>query len=293
MIDLHSHTTASDGSLTPGQLVQLAGETGLSALGITDHDTVAGLEAAHLAALETRLELVPGIELSVDYGPGQFHLLGYLIDYRDAGFLARLAYLQDNRVNRNLRMVERMQRAGLPITLQDIEREAGGGQVGRPHMAMALVRKGLAASVQDSFDRYLADGRPYHIPKVKLGPEAAIEMVHQAGGIAILAHPKYLRIPVEGDLARELRRLRGCGLDGVEAYYSQHTLEETDLYLRLAREVGLLVSAGSDFHGASKPQVVLGRIHGGQSVGDEILGALKRAAHACGEEAAQARGTAA
>src|SRR5438045_2133198 len=218
MIDLHAHTTASDGSLTPTELVQLAVETGLSTLGITDHDTIGGLAEGETAAGEAGIHFVPGIELSVDYKPGQFHLLGYFLDYRSRPFLDRLTALQDNRANRNGLMIQKMQAAGLPITMDDLLNAAGGGQVGRPHMALAMVRKGIVSSVQEAFDRYLADGKACHIPKVKLGPEDAIDLVHLAGGAAILAHPKYLRQPDEAALSAELERLRDCGLDGIEVY---------------------------------------------------------------------------
>jgi predicted metal-dependent phosphoesterase TrpH len=278
MIDLHSHTTASDGSLAPRELVALAKERGLAALGITDHDTVGGLEEGERAARQAGIRFVPGIELSVDYKPGQFHLLGYFIDFRHAEFLSRLTYLQDNRANRNVRMLEKMQAFGLPVTLEEVRQEAGGGQVGRPHMAMALVRKGIVASVQEAFDRYLADGAPCHIPKVKLGPPEAIDLVHTAGGVAVLAHPKYLRMPDPDALAGELARLRELGLDGIEVYYSQHTAAETALYGQLAGQLGFLVSAGSDFHGDSKPHVALGSIYDGRAGDDRLLDALQSAA---------------
>src|SRR5436309_1476351 len=173
MIDLHAHTTASDGSLTPTELVALARKSGLSALGVTDHDTVGGLGEAKGAARAAALELVPGVELSVDYPHGQFHLLGYFVDFTAQPLLDRLQYLQDNRSNRNEKMVALMQQAGLPITMADLEREAGGDVIGRPHMALAMVRKGIVVSTQEAFDRYLADGKPLHLPKVKLGPAEA------------------------------------------------------------------------------------------------------------------------
>src|SRR5262245_61009974 len=137
MIDLHSHTTASDGSLTPTELIALARDTGLAAVGVTDHDTIAGLAEASAAAREQGIAFVPCVAISFDYKPGQFHLLGYFIDFRDPGLLGTLTALQDNRANRNVRMVEKLQAVGVPVTLAEIEAEAGGGQVGRPHMAKA------------------------------------------------------------------------------------------------------------------------------------------------------------
>jgi predicted metal-dependent phosphoesterase TrpH len=278
MIDLHSHTTASDGSCTPTELVELACRVGLTALGVSDHDTVDGLPEATEAAASRGLELVPGIELSVDYAHGEFHLLGYYIDFRREGFLARVRYLQENRFNRNGVMLRKMQEAGFAITMEEIEAESGGGQIGRPHMARALMRKGYVASVQEAFDRYLADGKPLHVPKVKLAPAEAIELVHSTGGVAVLAHPKYMEHPSEAELRAELERLRACGLDGLECYYSQHTEAETAQYLRYADELGFVVTAGSDFHGVSKPDVPLGVVYRGTGGDTALLERLRAAA---------------
>jgi predicted metal-dependent phosphoesterase TrpH len=275
MIDLHAHTTASDGSLTPTELVALAREAGLSALGITDHDTVAGLPEAAAAAQAAHLELVPGVELSVDYPHGQVHLLGYFIDFTRQQFLDRLQYLQDYRFRRNEKMVELMQQQGLPVTMEDIAREAGGNVIGRPHMALAMMRKGIVSSTQEAFDRYLAEGRPFHIPKVKLLPAEAIELLHSAGATTVLAHPKYLKIPDAGQLRTELAALKDQGLDGIEVFYSQHTEEETALYQEIARELNFAISGGSDFHGRSKPTVKLGVVYQGTGVPDEVLAGLR------------------
>jgi 3',5'-nucleoside bisphosphate phosphatase len=275
VIDLHAHTTASDGSLTPTELVALARECGLSALGVTDHDTVGGLEEAIGAGPAAGVEVVPGIELSVDYPHGQFHLLGYLIEPQSPALRERLTALQENRRTRNTRMLERLQALGLPLTREDVVREAGGGQIGRPHMALALVRKGVVASTQEAFDRYLADGRPGHVPKLKLPPEAAIPLIHAAGGKAVLAHPFSLRFPDESAFDAEIARLRDAGLDGLEAYYSQHSPVQTARFLALADRLGLRVTGGSDFHGRSKPHVHLGVVHDGQALPEELLERLR------------------
>jgi 3',5'-nucleoside bisphosphate phosphatase len=278
MIDLHSHTTASDGSYTPTELVTHAREVGLRALGISDHDTVDGLMEAAEAAEAAGLDLVPGIEISVDYTHGEFHLLGYFIDFRNEAFVSRIRYLQENRFNRNELMVRKMHDLGFDVDMEEIVAESGGGQVGRPHMARALMKKGYVTSIQDAFDRYLADGKPLHVPKVKLAPEEAIGLVHEAGGVAVLAHPKYLEYDTEEELAAELARLKKAGLDGLECYYSQHSEAETERYVRLAARFGLLCSAGSDFHGASKPDVPLGVIYQGRAGAPELLQRLKERA---------------
>ncbi len=278
MIDLQTHTTASDGTCTPTELLRLAREAGLSAVGITDHDTVAGLPEATAAAAEEGVELVPGIEISVDYPNGEFHLLGYFVDYTSPDFTSRLQHLQDNRVNRNVVMVRRMREHGYEISWQDVVAESGGGQVGRPHMAAALVRKGYASSVRDAFDRLVGDGRPLHVPKVRLTAGEAIRMVRNAGGVAVLAHPKLLGRRTEEALLKELSGLKEQGLDGLECYYSGHSEAETRRFLRLASRLELLVTAGSDFHGGSKPAVGLGRIYRDQPGDPRLLEALRAAA---------------
>jgi len=275
MIDLHAHTTASDGSCTPTELVRLAKSTGLRAVAVTDHDTVDGVHEAAGAGEAEGVEVVPGIEISVDYPQGEFHLLGYYVDFRNEAFRARIRYLQENRFNRNEVMLRKMREAGLEVSMEEVVEESGGGQIGRPHMARALLKKGYVSSVQDAFDRYLADGKPLHVPKVKLDPAEAIDLVHQAGGVAVVAHPKYMEYPTEQELAAELARLQGLGLDGLECYYSQHTEAETAQYLALARQFGFLVTGGSDFHGVSKPDVPLGVVYRGTGVEDEVLDRLK------------------
>jgi predicted metal-dependent phosphoesterase TrpH len=275
MIDLHAHTTASDGSLTPTELVALARERGLRALGVTDHDTTAGLGSAATAGVAAGVEVVPGVELSVEYPYGQFHLLGYLIDPSASALPDRLADLQERRATRNERMVARMQEGGLPITMEEVVAEAGGGLVGRPHMALALVRKGIVASTQEAFDRYLGTGSPFNVPKERLGPEEAIDLIHQAAGKAVLAHPYTIRL--DGDaLAAEIERLRDLGLDGLEAYYSQHSPQQTSAFRALAERLDLRVTGGSDFHGRSKPHVSLGVVYEGRALPYAVLEALRQ-----------------
>lgn len=276
MIDLHAHTTASDGSLTPTELVQLALSLGLTALAVTDHDTIDGVpEAVEAAAVAGTLEVVPGIEFSVDYIHGEFHLLGYFVDVAQPAFLSRVRYLQENRFNRNQVMVRLMQEQGFEITLADVEAEAGGGQIGRPHMARAMMRKGYVQSVQEAFNEYLADGKPLHVPKVKLDPAEAIELVHAAGGVAVLAHPRFLGFGDRDELFAELTRLRALGLDGLECYYSQHSPEQTETYLAMAAELDLVITSGSDFHGVSKPDVPLGVVFQGKPGAPELLERLR------------------
>jgi predicted metal-dependent phosphoesterase TrpH len=249
---------------------------GLTAIAVTDHDTIDALDEAFQAAEVSGLELVPGIELAIECSTGRFHMLGYLINPACLALRDRLRLLKENRSRRNERMVARMQELGLPVTREDVLAESGGGQVGRPHMALALMRKGVVSSVRDAFDRYLADGAPAHIPKDKVSVEEGIDIIHRAGGLAVLAHPSSLKLD-DAELARELHRLKWLGLDGLECYYSQHTPERTEALLELAGATGLLVTGGSDFHGAARPGVILGVVYQGLPAPAELLDRLKAA----------------
>lgn len=260
MIDLHAHTTASDGSLSPSELVRQAGEAGLAALAITDHDTVAGCRPAREAATaHDGLHLITGVELSLVFRPGVLHLLGYQLNPDQPELLAALAEVQARRSRRNEEMVERLAAAGLPISLEAVRELAGDGQIGRPHMARVLVQAGAVDSVQDAFDRFLHDDAPYFVPKEKLSPEEGIALIHQAGGAAVLAHPYQTRLD-DTELANQVAFWTSLGLDGIEVYYSRHTPEQVAFYQALADHHGLCRTCGSDFHGVSKPDLALGTL---------------------------------
>ena len=273
-VDLHAHTTASDGTLSPTQLVELAREKGLSALAVTDHDTLGGLEEARRAGDTLAVEVVNGIELGVEH-TGRFHLLGYLIDPNNAALVDRLVYIREYRANRNRKMVEKMQAHGLDISWEDVEAEAGGDLIARPHMALAMKRKGIVATTQEAFDRYLRDGGPVHVPKIKMTDAEAIALVCGAGGVPVVAHPTTLKMGSWEALEAEIRRLKELGLGGVEVYYSQHTPEETARLEEIAGRLGLAKTGGSDFHGAPKPHVSLGCVSGDAPAPYELLDKLR------------------
>ena len=275
-IDLHAHTTASDGSYTPTQLIDHACEKQLTAIAVTDHDTIDGLTEAAEAARRREIEFVPGIELSISYHTGRFHMLGYFVDRDNPTLSGRLQRLKDNRVRRNQLMAARMNELGLPVTLEDIVAESGGGQVGRPHMAMAMVKKGLVSTVQEAFDKYLADGAMAHFPKDKITAEEGLELIHTAGGLEVMAHPDSLKLD-NAALRMDLKRLKSLGLDGIECYYNNHTPERSRELLAMADEVGLVVTGGSDFHGTTKPHVHLGVVVEGKPVPDMVLDGMKNA----------------
>ncbi len=276
LIDLHAHTTASDGSLTPAELVGLAAGIGLKAVAVTDHDNVDGLPEALAKGREIGLEVVPGVEISAEYKPGTMHILGYLVDPEAAGLGPRLNELQEARRNRTPKIVAKLRELGLDITVEDIQAAAGGLQVGRPHFAKVLQDKGYAASFNEAFDKYLGKGAPAYVDKFRFSPAEAVGLIHEAGGLAVLAHPFTLRQDDPAELEEMIVGLKNDGLDGLEVYYSEHTPEMTRLYLELAARHGLLPTGGSDFHGDNKNGISLGRGRGDLAVPYELLAALKR-----------------
>jgi predicted metal-dependent phosphoesterase TrpH len=282
-IDLHLHTTASDGSLTPTELVQKAHETGLAAIAVTDHDTIDGLAEAEKAALERGIGFVSGVELSVEDTGGRFHLLGYGFDPSFAEFQEKLVALRWSRAARNTQMAEKMAALGLPVTMDDVRaaahKHSEHGEesevIARPHFAQALINKGVVASVQEAFDKYLASGKPLYQPKEVLTPQDAIALLHRAGGVAVMAHPGLVLLS-ETALADRIATLHNdAGLDGIEAYYSQHSPADTERFLMLARQNSLVVTGGSDFHGTPKPHVPLGIVFEGLPAPISLLESLR------------------
>jgi len=275
-LDLHTHTTASDGDHSPTQLVQHAQEVGLTTLAVTDHDTTAGVAEAQEAGRRLGVEIVPGIELSAEIDFGQCHILGLLIDPANPTLNDRLREVIENRDKRNARIVEKMQRElGFDITLEEVEAESGGQVVARPHFAKVMLRKGYVTSMQQAFDEYLGKGAKAYVERDRLTPEECVTLIHGAGGVAILAHPNNLKRD-EADTEAEILNLKSVGMDGIEARYNRHTPEDTARYLALAARHGLLTSGGSDFHGPTvKPTVYLGHIEGDRPAPLELLEKLK------------------
>lgn len=276
-IDLHAHTTASDGSLSPTELVRKAAALGLTALAVTDHDTLGGLAEAQSAAAEVGMELVPGVELSVEDDGGRFHLLGYLFDPNNIPLQETLVRIRAGRAARNEQMAQKMADLGLPITMDDVRAEAGEDTevIARPHFAQALIKKGVVTSVKEAFDRYLATGKPLYMPKEVLTPRDAIAMIHAAGGVAVMAHPGLIALSAIA-LAQRIETLaREDGLDGLEAYYSQHSPADTTRFLALAQANTLLVTGGSDFHGTPKPHVFLGVVSEGKPAPISLLADIR------------------
>jgi predicted metal-dependent phosphoesterase TrpH len=265
-VDLHAHSTASDGSRPPAQVVAAARAAGLAAIALTDHDTVAGLAEASRAAAQHGLRFVQGVELSAVEADAETHILGlHVTDL--AELERRLVGLQEMRRTRAIRMVERLNALGMPVTMDAVLREAAGGAVGRPHVARALIAGGWATDFREAFDRYLGNNRPAFVAKDRLPVADAIDIIHQAGGIAILAHPG-------SHLTRErLASLGAAGLDGVEVLHPSHSYDDSQRIDAMAGELNLVRSGGSDWHGADE--------------GARTLGAMRVPAHWLAEQDAR------
>jgi 3',5'-nucleoside bisphosphate phosphatase len=274
-IDLHTHSTASDGTLSPTQLVRAASEAGLSAIALTDHDTLSGLPEARAEAEKLGIELVPGCELSLEYGGLPTHMLALFVDQNAGAVAGELDRVMRARSRRNERMIEKLHTVGVHLHHEDVARHADG-VVGRPHIAQAMLAAGVVKTFDEAFVRFLGAGGLAHIPKEKLSPKVAIDAVHADGGLAVLAHPYLLSLQPRR-LEAILTELKALGLDGVEVYYTEHSDRYTAEVARLAESLGLLKSGGSDFHGAVKPGVRLGRGHGGLFVPGSVLAEMKTA----------------
>ncbi|MCL1911950.1 MAG: PHP domain-containing protein [Leptospirales bacterium] len=248
-IDLHAHTTASDGILPPGELVKLAISKGVKVLAISDHDTVDGIPQAIPHAAGEDIEIIAATELSIEYKPGTFHLVGLFIDWQNAGLKNKLSWLAERRSTRAERMVEDLAAHGVNISINEVLKEAGKGVIGKPHVARVLIRRGFAKDMGSVFKNFLEEGLPGYIPKDKINFEEAISLIKGAGGIGILAHPASLGIKDKDAFLSFLSELCAKGLAGLEAYSDMHTPEMTDFYIQAAQKLNLLVSGGSDYHG--------------------------------------------
>ena len=272
-IDLHSHSTASDGTCTPAEVVRLGGEAGLSALALTDHDTVDGLAEARQAAQGLAQEFIPGCELTATGEPRSMDILGLWLPEKPRKLGAALAWLITRRNERNVEMVEKLTRLGCEVSLEELSAMTDG-TVGRPHIARLLKQKGYVGSVQEAFDRYLGRSGAVYTPKTAFGQREAVELLKAEGATVILAHPAIYDLSVR-EIEAVVRRLADYGLDGVEAYYTEHSRNKVYEYLCLAERLGLVVSGGSDFHGAVKPEIRLGAGKGNLHVPYAVLEALK------------------
>jgi 3',5'-nucleoside bisphosphate phosphatase len=252
--DLHVHSSQSDGTYTPAQLVKESLARGLSAMAIVDHDTVGATPEAIAAARGTDLEIIPGIELTAQYENQEIHLLGYFLDYQDKLLLEKLKLVQLNRIQRVYKMINNLEALGVKLKPETVFDISGKGTVGRMHIARALVQDDWVGSISEAFRKYIGDKSPAYVLGFRLSPQEAIKMINDAKGLAVLAHPYMLHNDAW------ISEFASYGLAGLEVYYPEHSQSMVNFYLDLAKQMNLLVTGGSDFHGSAKPDIKLGMI---------------------------------
>lgn len=262
-IDLHIHSTASDGSMSPKEILDQAKGLRLGAISIVDHDTIEGSRAAIAAGIPAGLKFLTGVEISANPPPGipcsgSFHILGYRIRLDDPVLNHTLKTLQKARKDRNPRIIRRLNRLGLDITLEDVINETEDGQLGRPHIARCMVAKGYSGTINEAFDIYLGKGQAAYVDKYRVECARAMEIILEAGGVPVLAHPFLVQLKGDHDLEQLIVTLQSMGLRGLEVYYPEHPAEHTAYYAGLAKRHGLLMTGGTDFHGSLKPSIKMG-----------------------------------
>lgn len=278
-VDLHTHSTASDGELDPAGLVRLAVERGLAVIALTDHDTVAGIDAAIDAARGTGLEVIPGVELSADVPQAEVHVLGYFVDWRDAYFESMLGKFRDGRYGRAEKMTRKLAALGAPISFERVKEIAGDASIGRPHVAQALLEAGHVTTIAEAFDRYIGRNGPAYVERYRLTPEDAVGLILQAGGAPVLAHPR--------EVTNYVEPMVRAGMVGLEVYYGMYDDQTIQGLAHLARQYGLVMTGGSDFHGLNKMAHLssLGQVY----VPPEVVNKLRKKAEQIRKERAAYR----
>ena len=257
-VDLHLHTTASDGVLSPSEIVRYAKAKGLQAIAITDHDTIEGCEEGILEGERIGFEVIPGIEISAEHSPGSMHILGFFLNIHHPLLNERLEYLQKARAERNPKIVERLNQLGIEITYDEVLKASGGGQVGRPHFANILLEKKCVRSFQEAFDRFLKKGAPAYVDKFRFTSKEALHFINEAQGVAVLAHPNTLGVNGCSALEKLILQLVEEGLKGIEVYYPEHSEVDVGRYKTLADRYHLLPTGGTDYHGIEKNELDIG-----------------------------------
>lgn len=275
-IDLHVHSTASDGTLSPSELAVYAKEKGLSAIALTDHDTIDGVVECQNKGLEVGVEIIPGIEFSVDYYGKELHILGYYIDSTSPALVQKLKQLVQARDNRNELMIQKLAEHGFPLPPEDLAAACPKDAIlTRAHIAMAMLQKGYISDRNKAFTHYIGDGKPCFVPKASFAAKDCIKLIHEAGGLAVLAHPMLYGYS-KSDVTQVIHGLQLEGLDGVECLYSTHTINDTQHLIQICSAHHLLPTGGSDFHGKNKPNLDLGCGYGHLEIPYTLLEALKK-----------------
>lgn len=251
-VDLHIHSSRSDGSLSCREIINYACQIGLKAISITDHDDISGLEVAEKYCLQQGIEFITGIEISARTQSFDLHLLGYFFDYRNKRLHEYINFFQDERLKRAQKMVRLLQNHGIRLPFDLIQKKAGPGSIGRPHIADVMLEEGHVYTYQEAFDKYIGDRRPCFVPKYKISPAEAIALINNAGGICVVAHPG-TDVTDEG-----LINLIKAGLEGIETLHPRHTQAQVDHYREIIHKYGLLETGGSDYHGNRKSHILIG-----------------------------------
>jgi len=284
-IDLHTHSTRSDGTLTPAELIRYAAQKGLAAIALTDHDTIDGIEEAVQAARSLSSqdpdalvpEVIPGVELSTEYRGKDIHIVGLFIDWQNREFADRLRGFADARIYRNRKMCSLLTENGCPVSYEDLEAAFPDTVITRAHFAQYLLDRGMISSIDEAFRKLIGDDCPCFVPREKITPHDAVRFLLRFGGVPILAHPLQYKMG-ETELDALIASLTGLGLDGIEVYYSTHRQTDTANLSRIAEKYGLLLSGGSDFHGTRKQNLDLGTGYGHLYVPDSILPPIRERA---------------
>lgn len=271
LVDLHVHSTASDGKYKPEEIIAKAAGLGLKIIALADHDSVAGIEPAFKAAKAyPDLTLIPAVEISTDLPDGEAHILGYFIDYQDPDFEKSLAKFRDSRTGRGQRMVEKLNALGIKVDWARVQAIAGDGAIGRPHVAQAMLEKGYVKTFEEAFDNYIGHGGPAYVEREKMTPEEAVKLIIKAKGIPVLAHPFTVKDP-----EAMIKSLKQVGLKGVEVYYKDNTPAVIQNTLKLAKKYGLIATGGTDYHGISDTEVMLGDTKVPMEAAEKLLALTK------------------
>lgn len=272
LVDLHIHSTASDGRLSPTAIVTKAAGLGLKIIAITDHDSIEGVKPAiETAKAYPELTFIPGVEISTDLADGEAHILGYFIDFTSPEFKRSLEKFRDSRTGRGRRMVEKLNRLGVKIDWERVQAIAGDGAIGRPHVAQAMLEKGYIKTFEEAFNKYIGQGGPAYVEREKMTPEEAVALILRAHGIPVLAHPFTVKDP-----AAMVKNLKKVGLMGIEAYYKDNTAATTRDTLQLADKYGLIATGGTDFHGiGNSSDVMMGGVEVPLEAAEKLIALAK------------------
>ncbi len=274
MIDLHMHSIFSDGTFTPEELIAAGARAGLSAMALTDHDTTSGVARYGAAAQAAGMRVFTGVEISSDVPSGTMHVLGYGVNPADRTLIEHLRWIREGRDERNREILHKLNQLGMRITYAEVTSHAGADVVARPHFAAAMIAKGYARDKKDAFDRFLARGKPAYAERRRLDPAATFELIRTAGGLPVLAHPFTLKLSGT-PFRKAIEMYKEMGLAGLEVHYPEHGKDLYKAYSRVARELDMLATGGSDFHGAVSPGLELGRGYGSLFVPDEVADQLQ------------------